>query len=262
MVTGNNKYFTLTGQQVAEIGLRESEFIRVSPPGSRHLKGLKFTNPAWEELVADGARCYLFYPRRNSLSKAAQRYVRSGETLGVHEAYKCRVREPWWRVPLVSVSDLLLSYMAHDRIRLTSNNARVRHLNSVYGVGLRRGRQTIGRELLPLACLNSLTLLGGEMVGRAYGGGLLKVEPNEADLLPVPSVDLLKDAKKDLKAVEPQLATALRQGNLKEAAKLVDRVLLSRHLGISQAQLTDLRRARKVLFTRRVSRGRSSSGKD
>ncbi len=35
-------------------------------------------------------------------------------------------------------------------------------------------------ELLPLAFLNSATLFSAEMVGRSYGGGVLKLEPKEA----------------------------------------------------------------------------------
>ena len=57
--------------------------------------------------------------------------------------------------------------MNHDRPRLVANEAGVNILNSIYGVTLRHGRKALGRELLPIACLNTVTLLGSEIVGRA-----------------------------------------------------------------------------------------------
>jgi hypothetical protein len=261
-VTGNNNYFTLAGADVRRLGLRKADLLPLSPPGSRHLRGLAFSEKAWELLVAEGARCYLFYPNDKELSEAASAYIAEGKAQGVHKAYKCRMREPWWRVPIVKRPDLLLTYMDHDRPRLTTNAANVYHVNSLYGVTLRQGLRELGRSLLPLASLNSLTLLGAEIVGRAYGGGLLKLEPTEADRMPVPSGSLVRAAEKELRALRPQLATHLRKGALSKAVQLVDRVLLVRHLGLTHKQLTALRDARQALFGRRISRVRGLRAKD
>src|SRR5205085_12055419 len=102
-----------------------------------------------------------------------------------------------WRVPLVSRPDLILSYMNHDHPRLACNTAAVHVLNGLYGIKLNAPRNALG-QLLPLALLNSATLLGTEIVGRSYGGGMLKHEPREIDLLPMPSLDVLRHVKKHL----------------------------------------------------------------
>jgi len=256
-VTGNNAFFCLTHAQVRALRLRSAELRPLSPPGSRHLGGMRLTTAAWRSLVEAEHRCYLFAPRRAGLSPGAAEYVRSGERMGVNQAYKCRVRIPWWRVPVVTKPDLMLTYMAHDRPRLVSNDARVDILNSVYGVTLRQGRKELGKELLPIAMLNSLSLLGAEMVGRAYGGGLLKLEPKEADRLPVPSKQLLEATAGPLRALRPQLSTALRSGRLTDAIKLVDRTILQEGAGLEWGQLRAIRRAREALFARRVSRAKS-----
>ncbi|MGH6870353.1 MAG: HsdM family class I SAM-dependent methyltransferase [Rhizomicrobium sp.] len=258
-VTGNNDFFSLSKSEVSTLGLSEDELVPISPPGSRHLRGHRFTSAAWVRMATEDAKCMLFYPKERP-SAAAKRYIAEGENNAVHEAYKCSVRSPWWQVPLVQTPDIFLTYMNHDRPRLVANDSNVSILNSLYGVVLKHGRKGLGKELLPIACLNSLTLLGAEIVGRAYGGGLLKLEPREADRLPVPSKDLLQNCADDLKALAPQLAPALRQGNLSAAVAMVDKIILSDFMRISAANLAELREAREAFFSRRRARGKSNRG--
>lgn len=260
MVTGNNKFFALSPDRVRELGLLPSDLIPLSPPGSRHLRGLAFTESARAELGRTGSPTWLFRPA-GPPSPAASAYIEAGHQTGVHTAYKCRVRTPWWRVPLVRPADLLLTYMNADTPRLTSNKAKAHHLNSVHGVYLKPEHQRLGVDLLPVAALNSLTLVGAETVGRAYGGGMLKIEPREADRLPVPSPALVARAHPALTAVRPQLATHLRNGRLLDAARLVDDVLLVGELGMSRADVRALRDAHAELTARRVARGRGNGAR-
>lgn len=258
MVTGNNKYFALSPARAAELRLQKTDLIRLSPPGSRHLRGMTFTESGRKELGQEGSATYLFRPSGDP-SKAAATYIAAGEIAGVQTAYKCRVRKPWWRVPLVKPADLLLTYMNADTPRLCTNRAKVHHLNSVHGVYLRPEYKRLGLDLLPLASLNSLTLLGAETVGRAYGGGMLKLEPREADRLPVPSPALLTATRKALSDIRPQMATHLRTGQLTRAARLVDDVLLTGELGMSRAEVRALSDAHAELTSRRKARNARGS---
>jgi len=253
-VTGNNKYFALTQKEAAEANLKSGEFLRISPPGSRHLRGLEFTRAAWQAEANIGARCFLFFPS-GSPSDSAKKYIAGGEDRRVNLAYKCQVRTPWWSVPLVEVPDIFLTYMNHDRPRLIGNPSKLNILNSIYGLKLSKGRRMLGMELLPLASLNSLTLLGAEVVGRAYGGGLLKLEPREADKLPVPSLALLRKHREQLLLLRPGISTALRNGDISSAVSAVDQVLLA---AIPAKELDQLRSARDILFERRKTRAASA----
>jgi adenine-specific DNA-methyltransferase len=218
MVTGNNGYFALSPARATELGLPTHEMIRLSPPGSRHLRGLSLTETAWEALGRQGSATWMFRPPADltECSTHARRYIAEGEERGVH------------------------------------------HLNSVHGVYLHKGRKVLGKDLLPLASLNTMTLLGAETVGRAYGGGMLKLEPKEADLLPVPGPDLLASCRRELAAVRSPVAAALRAGNLVEASRLVDNVVLVGALGASRQQVEALEDAHRALTGRRLARGKAS----
>jgi adenine-specific DNA methylase len=254
MVTGNNGYFTLEAAGAQDLGLRSRELLAISPPGSRHLRGLAFTQESWSAMAEEGARVYLFHPDAARPSAAARRYIAQGEQDGVHHAYKCRVRTPWWKVPLVRVPDLFLTYMNHDTPRLVANEAGARHLNSVHGVTLKREVRDLGMEALPLGMLNSLTLLGAELVGRSYGGGILKLEPKEADKLPLPSPDILRQIAPRLCSLGSKLNASFRHGDLMEVVDQVNQVLLIKHLGLSLEKVAVLREARQALFERRARR--------
>lgn len=254
-VTGNNRYFAMSPEQVRGAGLDpERDLVRLSPPGSRHLRGLALTPAAWAGLGEAGRATWLFRPPGEP-SGAGREYIAAGERTGVPSAYKCRVRSPWWRVPLAAPADLLLTYMNADTPRVCTNRAGVHHLNSVHGVYLRAGLRRLGADLLPLACLNSLTLLGAETVGRAYGGGMLKIEPREADRLPVPAPGLVRRLRAELAAVRPGVARALAAGELLAAVELVDGVLLADGFGLTPGDARTVREARELLAGRRAARG-------
>ncbi|KGW46005.1 eco57I restriction-modification methylase family protein [Burkholderia pseudomallei MSHR684] len=260
-VTGGNKFFTLTKQQVAKLKLSPQEILRISPPGSRHLRGLTFSESAWEALADAGDSCYLFAPKSQP-SEAAKQYIEAGKKLKIHKAYKCSVRDPWWQVPLVDRPDLLFAYMNHDRVRFIRNGAGVHLLNSLYGIKLVETRRELGQEALPLAALNSLTLLGAEIVGRAYGGGMLKHEPTEADAIPLPSFATVDAVRERLSLLHSQVSGLMRKNDINPAIDIVDRVILGDQLGFSEEQIGALKQARETLLQRRHTRGRKQGGED
>lgn len=256
MVTGNNKYFTLSPQRVKELGLKRHELLRLSPPGSSHLRLLALSKSMLDRLGREGQATYLFYPG-NPPSAEAAAYIADGHRTGVDTAYKCRVRKTWYHVPLVPAADLLLTCMNADTPRLTANEAGAHHLNSVHGVYLDEQVLALGRELLPLASLNSVTLLHAEMVGRAYGGGILKIEPKEADVWAMPSPALVAERADALRAVKSQVEACLRAGKLQDAVAIVDDVLLTGCGKLTAKHIGRMRQARDELVQRRTSRGAS-----
>jgi adenine-specific DNA-methyltransferase len=256
MVTGNNGYFALSPARVDELGLNRSDLVRLSPPGSSHLRGLSLTRHHMSALGNAGKATWLFRPG-DTPSPAAENYIRAGHIAGVDQAYKCRVRRVWYQVPLLPPADLLLTCMNADTPRLTTNDAAALHLNSVHGVYLNEEHRELGRELLPLASLNSVTLLNAEMVGRSYGGGILKIEPREADVWAMPSPALLNENANALREIKTRVAKQLSAGDLLGAVKLVDQALLLHAGVVTEADIDVVRRAHHAMTSRRVARSES-----
>jgi hypothetical protein len=62
----------LKAEDVRARRMPQSALLRISPPGSRHLRGLTFTDAAWEQASKSGTACHLFYPSSDRLGVAAQ----------------------------------------------------------------------------------------------------------------------------------------------------------------------------------------------
>jgi len=256
MVTGNNQYFTLSPRRVAQLKIARRDLIRISPPGSGHLRGLDLTSGMLSRLGSEGKSTWLFRPS-NTPSAGARAYIQTGEARGVDQAYKCRVRTPWYRVPLVPAPDLFLTYMNADTPRLTHNAAGAHHLNSVHGVYLSKEAREIGPQLLAIASVNSVTMLHAELVGRSYGGGVLKIEPREADRWAVPSIELVTNRRARLEAIRERVHSCLAAGQPMEAARLVDTVLFDGIEVMDREAISAVRAARAEQMNRRLERGKN-----
>ncbi|WP_249352996.1 MULTISPECIES: N-6 DNA methylase [unclassified Microbacterium] len=253
-VTGGNRFFALSPARVRELGIPRRDLLRISPPGSSHLRGLALTDSGLTRLGQRDQPTWLLWPS-STPAEATLRYIEFGHATGVDQAYKCRVRKSWWRVPVLDAPDLFLTCMNADTARLTTNAAGARHLNSIHGVYLRDELRDIGREALPVASLNSMTLLSAELVGRSYGGGILKIEPREADRWWMPSPAMLTKHREALAAVKPRVQRLLQRKDLLGAVALVDEILFQGVL--STPELDALRADHQALTSRRTVRGRS-----
>lgn len=242
-VTGANEYFAIGEETRKEFGLTEDHVRRTSPPGSRHLDSLAFTTADWEELREGGYPVWLFRPAPEDQSPAVEAYKRRGEDLDIPDRYKCRIRPQWWRPPLSDPPDFFFTYMSHRFPRLVMNDAHVSFLNSMHGLHLMEGAPDFVRRALPLAMLNSLTTLGAELGGRSYGGGILKLEPREAALLPAPPLPALELFWNAIKGEWRPLNDQLRAGDWSAVVNRVDDVLLRSTMSMSSTRVQLLRRA-------------------
>ena len=100
------------------------------------------------------------------------------------------------------------------------------------------------------ASFNSITFAMSEVVGRSYGGGILELEPSEAEELPVPDPP---SCPEHLIATVDELVRAKR---IDDALDAVDQAVLIDKLGFTRDEVMAARAAWRTLRDRRNRRGK------
>jgi len=249
IVTGQNQFFVINNEQIRERRLEDYTLPIVGRSG--HLKGIIFSKADWCANAESNLPAYLIdLPNVpfDELPKAAQEYVMSGEKLGQHTGFKCRIRNRWYIVPSVWVPDAFMLRQVHAYPKIILNEAATTCTDTIHRVKLRNG---IKGNVIAAAFLNSLTFAFSEVIGRSYGGGVLELEPNEAEKLPLP----LKGAEK----LNPrQIHKLLISDDIEGVLDITDKVLLLDGLGLSQKDVRTLRGIWHKLRDRRINRKHTS----
>lgn len=251
IVTGANEFFVVAQEEARSL---HPDLVRPAVGKAVQVAGARFSARDHEDLLRRGQRALMFIADQTVAAVAlasVRDYVERGEEAGLHERYKCRIRNPWWALPVPrhGPADLLLTYCSNEHPRLVLNDAKVLSTNTIHGVRLSPGSD--GRALAA-GFYNSLTLLSAELEGRSYGGGVLKLEPTEAEALVLPPLS------PDLAGLLPEVDRAVRERDVDAAADLVDPLIL-RPLGLGTKDISRLRAARRQLQMRRKNRGRPPS---
>ncbi len=249
-VTGANEFFLL--REGEEPGLAE-ELLKPAVSKAVQVRGARFASSDFDRLRQANARCLLFVADKETpepILHTALTYLRRGEETGIHTRYKCRARRPWHAVPLPKHGspDLFLTYCAAEFPRVALNEAGVLHTNTLHGVTV---DNAIDPRALAVGFYNSLTLLSAELVGRSYGGGVLKLEPTEAESLLVPPLPAHAAARLE------EVDSLLRDRQMRAVLDLVDEIVLIGGLGLAESDVTALRSGAERLRSRRRARNKS-----
>jgi len=245
IVTGLNEFFVLTQEQVEKHALMP--YTQRIVGRSAQLQGLRFSEEDWLTNVEKQSPAFLvnapdepFYRLPDSLKE----YVTGGEEKGMHRGYKCRIRNRWYVVPSAWIPQAFMLRQVHLYPKIILNDAAATSTDTIHRVKLRNG---VPARTVAASFLNSLTFAFSEVTGRSYGGGVLELEPNEAERLPLPLVGA------DTLQLD-ELDRLLRDGNIYDALDITDRVLLQDGLGLSREETKMLRAIWQKLRDRRINR--------
>lgn len=249
IVTGQNQFFVLNAEQIKEQRLTDYTLPIVGRSG--HLKGTIFSQADWRSNADNNLPAYLLNLPNvplEELPKAARAYVAGGEKSELHTGFKCRIRNRWYIVPSLWKPDAFMLRQIHGYPKIIVNQADATCTDTIHRVKLRNGMKA---GVIAAGFLNSLTFAFSEVVGRSYGGGVLELEPNEAERLPLP----LNGAEKlDLR----QIHNLLLNDDIEGVIAITDKLLLIDGLGMSQREAKMVRGIWQKLRDRRINRKRSA----
>lgn len=245
VVTGKNEFFVLNREQITELRLDPYTMPLVSR--SVHLKGARIGAADWKALEAAGARVNLLHlaPLNGSkLAKPLANYIRSGESNAVHKGYKCSIRTPWYAVPSVWIPDGFVFRQIYDFPRMVLNQARATSTDTIHRLTCKDKPEHVITNTYTY-----LTAASAEIEGRSYGGGVLELEPTEAERLLMP-------AKLATPLPLNECDRMIRAGHLDDVLDENSRLVLIDAMGLSRADCTLLRKVWTRMRDRRLARGR------
>ncbi|MGQ0824219.1 MAG: Eco57I restriction-modification methylase domain-containing protein [Actinomycetota bacterium] len=253
-VTGANDYFSVDSCTLDEFELRPWSVPLL--PRIRHAPGLRYADADHASAEAIGAKTHLLDFASNRPDPSAQprpaAYLAVGEQAELPSRYKCRIRSPWYRVPLIRSGRLMMSKRSHFHPRVVLNDVGAMTTDTIYRgemVGFFGGRE----DDLVAAFHNSLTLLSAEVEGRSFGGGVLELVPSEVARLLVPLPQQF--------GAELDRLDAIARGAADDGAALIqetDLLLVKADIGVTPELLDRLRGGRESLMQRRLDRNASA----
>jgi hypothetical protein len=247
-VTGANDFFHLSAPKAREWAI-PNRYLKPAVCRSRALAGLRFTREDWGAAHSQGDAAFLLtLSGKENIPDGVRRYLRHGEAKAVNKAYKCRTRDPWYRVPHVYEADGFLTYMSGISPRLVVNEAKAVAPNTLHVIRILPLAE-ITADSLAFAWQSSLTELSAEIEGHALGGGMLKLEPTEAGrvLVAIPSQQHARDQCQILDVL-------MRHTTAKTVSSTVDKLILRGRLGLTEKECRCLGDAAAVLRSRRLAR--------
>lgn len=245
VVTGKNEFFVLSSDQVREFELDGYTVSIVSR--ASQMRGAIITNEDWRELANGNDRVHLLHLapiNGHKPKRSLGTYIKNGEAAGFHTGYKCSIRKPWYAVPSVWIPDGLLFRQIYDFPRVVLNRAGATTTDTIH-----RMRSSVSGELLIPNFYTHLTGASAEIEGRSYGGGVLELEPTEAERLLVPSV---------LRKAMPlaKIDKLVRAGKLEQVLEENDHLVLIKGIGLTRSECAVLRGIWSKMKDRRMTRKR------
>jgi adenine-specific DNA-methyltransferase len=248
ITTGSNDFFTVPLTTVEEYDLQD--YARPMVGRSVQVNSVIFTEEDWENNKHSKAKAHLLvFPDGKSLNRknGAVKYIAHGESLGIHKGYKTGIRDDWFVVPSLKISDALFIRRNNLYPRLIINQAKAYTTDTMHRVFVRPNTNI---NAMTASYYNSLSFAFTEVSGRSHGGGVLELMPNEAERILLPY-------HLDNEVLLPQIDKLIRnKTDIEEVLKITNQVILKEHFGLTQEEIMLAHSIWKKLSYRRLNRGK------
>jgi len=248
ITTGSNDFFTVPLTTVEEYDL--GQYARPMVGRSVQVNSVIFTEQDWEKNKFSKAKAHLLvFPEKQKLNQknGAVKYIAKGESLGIHKGYKTGIRDDWFVVPSLKISDALFIRRNNLYPRLIINEAKAFTTDTMHRVFLKAGTDI---NSFTASYYNSLSLAFTEVCGRSHGGGVLELMPNETERVLLPYHN---DNSKLLSQIDKSIRD---KTDIEEVLKITNEIILKQHYGMTQQEIDLAHGIWKKLSYRRLNRGK------
>lgn len=179
ITTGSNGYFTVPQGVVDMYQLHE--YARPMVGRSVQVNSLCFTKTDWQQNLANGAKANLlvFTPgAKENGNEGTKAYIENGEQQGINKGYKTSIRDDWYVIPSIKLSDALFLRRNNLYPKFVLNEARAYTTDTMHRVFIKEG---VNRKAFVVSYYNSLSFAFTEILGRNFGGGVLELMPSEVE---------------------------------------------------------------------------------
>lgn len=184
ITTGSNDYFTVP-QSIVNI-YQLNEYARPMVGRSVQVNSLCFTKADWQTNIESGAKAMLlvFSPNAHVIgNEGTKAYLASGESNKIHEGYKTSIRDQWYVIPSIKLSDALFLRRNNQYPKFILNEANAYTTDTMHRVFIHEG---VNKKALLASYYNSLSFAFAEILGRNFGGGCLELMPSEVSDIFIP----------------------------------------------------------------------------
>lgn len=248
ITTGSNDFFTVPLSTVEEFNL--DDYARPMVGRSVQVNSVIFKNEDWLKNKYSKAKAHLLvFPDRKNLNQAngAIKYIKHGEELEIHKGYKCGIRDDWFVVPSLKVSDALFIRRNNIYPKLIVNEAKAYTTDTMHRVFLKSGTDL---NAFTASYYNSLSLAFAEVSGRSHGGGVLELMPNETERILLP----YNEGNSRLLCLIDSLIREKKP--IEEILELTNKQILQKNYGLSDVEVEFANNIWKKLSNRRLNRGK------
>lgn len=248
ITTGSNDFFTVPFSTVEQYGLHD--YAKPMVGRSVQVNSVIFTENDWQNNRNSDAKAHLLvFPDSKNLNKknGAIKYIAHGENLGIHKGYKTGIRDDWFVVPSLKISDALFIRRNNLYPKLIINQAKAYTTDTMHRVFVHQGTDI---KALTASYYNSLSLAFTEVSGRSHGGGVLELMPNEAERVLLPYHE-------DNSEILPQIDKLIRdRKGIEDVLKITNQIILKERYGFTQKEIDIAHSIWKKLSFRRLNRGK------
>ena len=217
---------------------------------SVQVSSLDFTTTDWLKNVNKGSRAHLLvFESREAISNhiGAKDYIEAGESEGVNKGYKTSIRDDWFVIPSIKISDALFLRRNHLFPRLVLNSAHAYTTDTMHRVFFKGHTNP---KAFIASYYNSFSFAHAEIVGRNFGGGVLELMPSEVESIFLPYDEENENIFDDIDVM-------LRKGEpIDKILDYTDQKILIEKCGCSMDQVKQGRNIWKKLSSRRLKRGK------